>query len=68
MSRARDWDFTWGPFMGGFTFYPYQLALGITVRYWRCIFAPAIRIHLGPFKFWCCVSFRAAPTEGETDD
>ena len=58
MSRARDWDFTWGPFIGGFTFYPYQLALGVTVRYWRCIFAPAIRIHLGPFKFWCCVRFR----------
>ena len=21
----------------------------------RRVFAPAIRIHLGPFKFWCCL-------------
>jgi hypothetical protein len=55
MSRARDWNFDFGPFIGGFTFYPYQIALGATVRYWPGVFAPAIRVHLGPFKFWCCI-------------
>jgi hypothetical protein len=50
--RARDKDFVLGPFMGGATFYPYQAALGVSLRYWPCLFAPSIRIHLGPFKVW----------------
>ncbi len=54
MSRARDWDFGFGRFIGGLTFYPYQLAVGMTIRYWPNVFAPSIRIHVGPFKLWCC--------------
>jgi len=53
MSRAREFDFAFRGFVGGFTLYPYQLALGASVRYWPCIFMPSIRIHVGPFKFWC---------------
>lgn len=60
MSRARDLDFAFGRFIGGFTFYPYQLALGASVRYWPCIFMPSIRIHIGPFKFWCGLALREA--------
>ena len=55
MSRARDWDWRCGRFVGGFTFYPYQIALGMTIRYWPCIFAPSIRIHIGPFKIWVAI-------------
>ncbi len=58
MSRARDAVFFWGPFGGGLTFYPYQLALGASLMYWPCLFAPSIRIHIGPFKFWMYVSFK----------
>ncbi|KKL59689.1 hypothetical protein LCGC14_2212800 [marine sediment metagenome] len=54
MSRARDWDFDFGRFIGGLTFYPYQFAVGISIRYWSCILAPSIRVHIGPFKVWCC--------------
>ena len=50
--KVKDWDFKLGCFGGGITLYPYQLALGITFRYWPCIFAPNIRIHVGPFKLW----------------
>ena len=56
--RAIDfWEFKVWRIGGGFTLYPYQFALGITFRYWPCIFAPAIRIHIGPFKFWAFISF-----------
>jgi hypothetical protein len=54
LSRARDWDFEFKHLIGGLTFYPYQLAVGMTIRYWPNVFAPSIRIHIGPFKVWCC--------------
>ena len=57
MSRVRELDFSFGPLMGGFTFFPYQLALGISIRYWSC-FAPAIRVYVGPFKFWCFLNLK----------
>lgn len=53
--RARDWDWQLGRFIGGFTFYPYQLALGASLRYWPCLFAPSLRLHIGPFKVWVAV-------------
>lgn len=56
--RARDWDFDFWRFMGGITFYPYQIALGLTLRYWPCIFAPAVRAHVGPFKFWLTITLK----------
>jgi hypothetical protein len=58
MSRARDWDFHSERFGGGVTFYPYQLAVGVSMRYWPCLFAPSIRLHLGPFKFWLYLRLR----------
>jgi len=50
--KAIDCDFNWGILGGGITFYPYQLSLGLSLRYWPCIFAPSIRIHIGPIKLW----------------
>lgn len=55
MSKAREWDFQRGRFIGGATFYPYQFSLGFSLRYWPCIFAPSLRIHVGPFKVWLAV-------------
>ena len=52
VARARDLDFCWKRIVGGFTWYPYQISLGISLRYWPCIFAPSLRVHLGPCKFW----------------
>ena len=58
MSRARDLDFSIGRLGGGLTFYPYQFSLGFSLRYWPCIFAPSIRIHIGPLKFWLYVTLK----------
>jgi len=55
MSQAKDWDFHRKHLGGGVTFYPYQFALGLSIRYWPCLFAPSIRLHLGPFKLWVYV-------------
>ena len=41
------------PFLnGGLQIYLYQLALGLSLRYWSCLGAIAIRIYAGPFKLW----------------
>ena len=53
MKRARDLDWTLGPLIGGFTYYPYQVAVGMTLRYWEES-GPMVRVHLGPFKAWVC--------------
>ncbi len=58
MSRVRERTAFFGPFGGGLAFFPYQLALGISLRYWSCLIAPAFRIYLGPFKLWGYVSLR----------
>ena len=51
--KAISWDFfDFWIFMGGITFYPYQISLGFSLRYWPCIFTPSIRIHIGPIKIW----------------
>ncbi len=47
---------------GGATFFPYQLALGLSVRWMSCLSGPAIRLYLGPFKLWMGVW--PAPDEG----
>jgi len=54
---APEIDFKWGCIWGGIGFYTYQLALGITVRYWPCLKMPTLRLHLGPFKFWIGLCF-----------
>jgi hypothetical protein len=53
--------------MGGAAFYPYQIALGMSLRYWPCLFAPSIRVHIGPFKLWGAVSFCAFAEERKED-
>lgn len=50
--KAKDFDFYYKRIGGGITFYPYQISFGISFRYWPCIFAPTIRIHIGPIKIW----------------
>ncbi len=50
MMRAKDFDFYMRYGGIGFTFYPYQIAFGFSLRYWPCVFAPAFRIHFLCFK------------------
>ena len=50
--QALDKTFLWRRLGGGVTFYSYQVALGITLRYWPDLFAPTVRVHFGPFKVW----------------
>jgi len=50
--KAMDLDFRIFKLIGGITFYPYQISLGITLRYWPRLFKPSIRIHFLCFKFW----------------
>ena len=59
-ARVLDKDISIGRFLGGVTFYPYQIAFGFSLRYWPCIFAPAFRIHFLCFKVWGCFTFKAA--------
>jgi hypothetical protein len=51
--KAIQRDFSWGPAGGGISFYPYQMALEVSIRYWPCVFAPSVRLHIGPLKLWC---------------
>jgi len=56
--KALEWEYH-GRLGGiGLTFYPYQIALGISLRYWSCIFAPAFRIHILCFKLWGYLKFK----------
>lgn len=48
----------------GLTIYPYQISLGFTLRYWPCIFAPAFRLHVGPFKVWGYVKIQIRKGKG----
>ena len=50
--RARQFDYHGKRFMGGVCWYPYQVAIGASLRYWPCLFAPSVRVHFGPFKIW----------------
>ena len=53
VSKVRELDFDWKYLIGGFSFFPYQVAFGFSIRYWPLTFSPAIRVYFGPFKFWC---------------
>ena len=55
-----DWNrVTEYPFLnGGFQIYLYQLALGLSLRYWSCLGSIAIRIYIGPFKLWFSIPIR----------
>jgi len=43
---------------GGFVIFPYQFALGLSLRYWSCLAAIAIRIYCGPFKIWFSIPIK----------
>ena len=58
MSRVREVVVDWGRFTFGAGVYPYQIALGVSLRYWPCIFAPSIRVHIGPFKLHASITFQ----------
>ena len=64
---AHDLDFDWDFLIGGVTFLPYQLAFGFSIRYWPSHFSPAIRLYLGPFKFWCYVVRKRYRKEKENE-
>ncbi len=66
MSRVRERCWFGRRFMGGVAWYPYQWAFGLSLRYWPCLFAPSVRMHVGPFKVWFGVNIgRPFP---ETED
>jgi hypothetical protein len=48
MDNAIEWDFRFGPMLGCFTIFPYQLSLGISVRWFES--RPALRLYGGPLK------------------
>ena len=57
MSRVRQTDFQWWRFIGGADLLPYQISFGFSLRYWPSMYAPSIRIHVGPFKLWLALIF-----------
>jgi len=50
MKRAYDfWEWRTSFALGGMVFFPYQLAFGISCRWFGGL---GYRIYLGPFKIW----------------
>jgi hypothetical protein len=54
----REYTFRIGWVAGGLAFYPWQIAVGLSLRYWPYIFTLTGRAHLGPFKGWIAVRGR----------
>lgn len=54
--KAIQYYFHRDKFGLGFDIYPYQLTLGLSLRYWPRVFAPAFRLYFGPFKVWGWIS------------
>ena len=50
--KVYEWPLKCGPVVGGFEIFTYQLALGISIRWWSCLNTPALRLYIGPFKLW----------------
>lgn len=51
-------EFEFWRLFGGAVFWPYKMALGISLRLWYDagrMFMPSIRLHVGPFELWCKV-------------
>jgi len=55
--KAVEFVKHYGKLSYGITFYPYQFTLGISLRYWPCLYMTSIRIHLLCFKLWIGVVF-----------
>ena len=47
-----------GPMGFGISYKPSRLSVGVSLHYWSCISAPAIKLYLGPFKLWGYVAFK----------
>jgi len=58
VKQVKEWFRSFGPLGIGGAFFTYQLAFGISLRYWPCISSPAFRIYVGPFKIWGYLSFK----------
>lgn len=56
--KAIQWDKHFSRVGGGFDFYPYQIAFGISLRYWPCFSGPAFRVYFGPIKIWGYVKIK----------
>ena len=68
MSKAKTIDFKKGRFIGGITYYPYQITFGVSLRYWPSIFAPSLRIHFICFKVWISYPLNNNETNMSWDD
>ena len=51
-TKAKEKYFEWKRISGGFTFFPYQLAMGISFKYLSCISSLMVRIYFLMFKLW----------------
>jgi len=48
---CHEHDFNWrNALIGGWTFFEYQLAFGLSLRYYQG--KPMFRIYVGPLKVW----------------
>lgn len=56
---CRAFHVAWGG--GGIQFFSYQLAFGITLRWWE--HGPAFRLYVGPFKLWLYFKFNKRKEE-----
>ncbi len=54
-AKVYEWPIEIGPIAGGFEIFTYQVAIGISIRWWSCLRTPALRLYLGPFKLWLYV-------------
>jgi len=50
INKAYETNFQIKRLVGGFIFFPYQLSLGLSLRYFER--SPAIRTYFLCFKFW----------------
>ena len=50
--KAREKNFKLGKFYGGFIFYPYQIAFGISYQFLRCFGGRLLRFYFLCFKVW----------------
>lgn len=63
LNKAHQYDIKIGRFVGGVSFTLYQMAFGLSLRYWSCIGALAIRVYVLFFKLWGSVSFNSKEEE-----
>lgn len=50
--KVYEYPIEWRKIAGGFEFFTYQLAFGISIKWWTCLKTPCLRLYFGPFKLW----------------